>query len=151
MRTRDIAITLGHRQPVHLTVQHHCAIAPYYYASAVGGALCDTAIRPSLCPSPRRAAALCYRNAGCLQLSHMRTADQSADGRRSAASRTAIGRGISRRLRDDNLYNIFIFIHHQQQNATQLNKVNMTMKNKKGKNSPSGTYFSYITQVLSIS
>ena len=34
---------------------------------------------------------------GCLQLSHVRTADQSADGRRSAASRTAIGGGISSR------------------------------------------------------
>ena len=40
---------------------------------------------------PRRAAALGYRHAGCLQLSHELTADPSADGRRSAASRTAIG------------------------------------------------------------
>ena len=31
-----------------------------------------------------------YTHAGCLQLSHVRTADPSADGRRSAASRTAI-------------------------------------------------------------
>ena len=43
-----------------------------------------------LCPSPRRAAALGCRHAGCLQLSHVRTADPSADGRRSAASWTAI-------------------------------------------------------------
>jgi len=42
---------------------------------------------------PRRAAALGYRHAGCLQLSHVRTADPSADGRRSAESRTAIGGG----------------------------------------------------------
>ena len=42
---------------------------------------------------PRRAAALGYRHAGCLQLSHVWTADPSADGRRSAASRTAIGGG----------------------------------------------------------
>jgi len=63
-------------------------------------ALSDTAIRPSVCPSvcpvaqlyPRRAAALGYRHAGCLQLTHVRTADPSADGRRSAASRTAVGR-----------------------------------------------------------
>jgi len=48
-----------------------------------------------LCPSPRRAAALGYRHAGCLQLSHMRTVDPSADGRRSAASWTAIGGDIS--------------------------------------------------------
>jgi len=61
--------------------------------------LSDTAIRPSVCPSPRRAAALGYRRAGCLQLSHVRTADPSADGRRSAASRTAIsGRGGGNRL-----------------------------------------------------
>jgi len=32
-----------------------------------------------------------YRHAGCLQFSHVRTADRSTDGRRSAASRTAIG------------------------------------------------------------
>ena len=71
----------------------------------------DTAIRPSvrLCvprrSCPRRAAALGYRHAGCLQLSHVRTADPSADGRRSAASRTAIAWGISsRRPRDDNLF-----------------------------------------------
>ena len=42
---------------------------------------------------PRRAAALGYRHAGCLQLSHVWTADPSADGHRSAASRTAIGGG----------------------------------------------------------
>jgi len=46
---------------------------------------------------PRRATAPGYRHAGCLQLSHVRTADPSADGRRSAASRTAIGGGISSR------------------------------------------------------
>ena len=33
--------------------------------------------------------------AACLQLSHVRTADSSTDGRRSAASRTAIGGSIS--------------------------------------------------------
>ena len=43
----------------------------------------------SVCLSqPRRAASLGYRHAGCLQLSHVRTADPSADGCRSAASRT---------------------------------------------------------------
>jgi len=52
---------------------------------------------PSVCLSKcyRRAAAVGYRYAGCLQLSHMRTADPSADGHRSAASRTAMGGGIS--------------------------------------------------------
>ena len=44
----------------------------------------DPFVRPSVCPS------LGYRHAGCLQLSHVRTADPSADGRRSAASRTVI-------------------------------------------------------------
>ena len=66
-------------------------------------ALSDTAFRPSVClsvrlsvprrSSPRRAAALGYKHAGCLQFNHLRTADLSADGRRSAASRTAIGGG----------------------------------------------------------
>jgi len=46
----------------------------------------------------RRAAALGYRHAGCLQLGHVRTADPSADGRRSAASRTAISGGGAYRL-----------------------------------------------------
>jgi len=62
------------------------------------GALSDTAIRPSFDrlsvpwrSCPRSAAALGYRHAGCLQLSRVRTAYPSADGRRSAASRTAIG------------------------------------------------------------
>jgi len=71
-----------------------------YYVPPRGRTLCDTAIRPSVpwrnCR--RRSAALGYRHAGCLQLSHVRTADPSADGRRSAASRTAIGGGISSRL-----------------------------------------------------
>ena len=39
------------------------------------------------------AAALGYGHPGCLQLSHVRTADPSADGCRSAASRTAIDGG----------------------------------------------------------
>ena len=57
----------------------------------------------SVCLS-QSAATLGYGNAGCLQLSHVRTADPSADGRRSAASRTAIGGGISsRRRRGDTL------------------------------------------------
>ena len=56
-------------------------------AAVGGGAKSDTALRPSVCPS------LGYRHAGCLQPSHVRTADPSADGRRSATSRTAIGGG----------------------------------------------------------
>ena len=78
-----------------------CRSVPRYYtmrfimppAVHVGrGALSDTAIRLSVCLS-HGAAALGYRHAGCLQLSHVRTADPSVDGRRSAASRTAIGGG----------------------------------------------------------
>jgi len=42
-----------------------------------GGVLSDTAIRPSVCPSCRRAAALGYRHAGCLQLSHVWTEDST--------------------------------------------------------------------------
>jgi len=56
----------------------------------------DPSVCPPVCPSPRRARALGYRHAGCLQVSHVRTADPSADGRRSAASRTAIGGGACR-------------------------------------------------------
>jgi len=56
------------------------------------GNLNDNALRPytSVCLSQllRRATALRYRHAGCLQLRHVRTADLFADGRRSAASRT---------------------------------------------------------------
>ena len=64
--------------------------------SSKGVALSDTAIRPSVRLSHGAAAlgttaALGYRHAGCLQLSHERTAGRSADGRRSAASRTVIG------------------------------------------------------------
>jgi len=54
-------------------------------------------VRPSVCLSvprrscPRRAAALGYnRHAGCLQLSHVRTADPSADGRKSAAGQRQV-------------------------------------------------------------
>jgi len=64
---------------------------------------------PSVCPScPRRAVSSGYRHAGCLQLSHVRSADPSADGRKSAASRTAIGGGgiSSRRPRGNNLYKL---------------------------------------------
>ena len=39
--------------------------------------------------------ALGYRHAGCLQLSHVLSADPSADGLRSAASPTAIGNIVS--------------------------------------------------------
>jgi len=52
-----------------------------YYALRRTEALSDTPIRPSVCPSPGRAAALGYRYAGCLQLSHVRSADMSAEGR----------------------------------------------------------------------
>ena len=74
------------------------------------GGLSDTAIRPSVCPR------LGYMHAGCVaQLPRqsarwlpatrdVRTADPSADGRRSATSRTATGGGTSsRRPRGDNL------------------------------------------------
>ena len=75
--------------------------APLLCLRRRGGALSDTAIRLSVRLSvpwrscPRRAAALGYRHASCLQLNHVRTAIPSADGRRSAASRIAIdGRHI---------------------------------------------------------
>ena len=84
-----------------------------YYATAVGWGIKryrDPSVSLSVCLSHRAAApgtrlphAIWY--AGCLQLSHVRTADPSVDGRRSAESRTAIGGGISsRRHRGDNLF-----------------------------------------------
>ena len=60
---------------------------------AIGGALTDTAICLSVCPSPRHAAAVGYKHAGCLQLSHVQTAHPFADRCRSAANRTAISGG----------------------------------------------------------
>ena len=77
-----------------------------YYVPAVRGWGIRRYRDPSVCPScPGRAAARGYRHAGCLQLSHVRTADPSADGLRSAASQTAVGGGISsRRPRCDNLF-----------------------------------------------
>ena len=56
-----------------------------------GGALTETAIRLSVCPSISWRSCPRLYHAGCLQPSHVRTADPSADGRRSAASRTGIG------------------------------------------------------------
>ena len=58
------------------------------YASHHRGTLSDTVTRPSVCPMG--AAALGCRHSGCLQLTHVQTADLSVDGCRSAASRTAI-------------------------------------------------------------
>jgi len=88
---------------------------PFYYVPVVGGgALSDTAIRPPVCPSLGYSTLAAWRS--CLGYWHagtcswpatidVRTADPSADGRRSAASRTAIGGGISRRRpRGDNLF-----------------------------------------------
>jgi len=65
------------------------------YAPAVGGIkrYRNPSICPSVCPSHKRAAALGCRHALCLQISRVRTADPSVDGRRFAASRTAIGGG----------------------------------------------------------
>ena len=54
---------------------------------AVGGGVLST-IRPSV-------PAVDYRHAGCLQLSHVWTADPSVDERKSAVSGTAIGGGIA--------------------------------------------------------
>ena len=59
----------GYQRPVLcMTVAQHTLLCP-----PPQGALSDTAIRPSVCPSPRRTAALGYRHAGCLQISHVRT------------------------------------------------------------------------------
>jgi len=67
-----------------------------YYAHAGGGI--KRYRDPSICVS-HGAAALGYRHAGCLQLSHVRTADPSADGRTSATSGTLFGGGmLSRHL-----------------------------------------------------
>ena len=81
-----------------------------FIMSPTVGALKDTAICLSVSLS-HGAAAICYRHAGCLQISHVRTANPSADECRSAASQTAIGGGISsRRPRGDNLFRKLITI-----------------------------------------
>jgi len=75
--------------------------ATCYYAPGVGGIkrYRDRHVCLSVCLSHGAVAlgaqlpCLGYRHAGCLHISHVRTADPSADGRRSAASRTAIGGG----------------------------------------------------------
>ena len=104
MPVRHTQHTQRHSQEAEATRPLTAGSVATCYALGCGGVLSDTAIRPFVCPSPRRAAALGYRHAGCLQLSHVRIADPSADGRRSAASETAIGWGISsRRTRGDNL------------------------------------------------
>jgi len=88
-----------------------CAALIVFLCPAIGGVKRH---RPPVCLSVRlsvlgrscrrRAAGLGYRHVGCLQLSHVRPAGPSADGRGSAAGRTAIGGGISsRRPRGDNL------------------------------------------------
>ena len=78
----------------HPTSRLHCTSPRIIIPRHRGGALTDTAICLSVCPSPRHAAAVGYKHAGCLQLSHVRTAHPFADRRRSAASRTAISGGI---------------------------------------------------------
>jgi len=71
-----------------------------------GGALCDIAIRPSVCLSASRwqrgaAAQAIGALAACSwpAIRDVRTADRSADGRRSAASRTVISGGAYRLTR----------------------------------------------------
>ena len=71
-----------------------CRVSVAFYASRRRGALSDTAIRPSVCP----VAQLPYaRSCPRLQTRWLPAvyacADPSADGRRSAASRTAVGGG----------------------------------------------------------
>ena len=71
------------------------SLSLFYYAPCCRGRIkqyCDPSVCLclSVCPSLRCTAALGYRHAGCLQLSHVQTVDPSMDGRRSAASRTAI-------------------------------------------------------------
>ena len=93
-----------------LLVGHHalCSVSEQHTDSqllcpAVGGIerYRDPSVRPSVCPNARPRS--CPRLQ--LQLSHAWTADSSADGRRSAASRTAIGGGhIVSPLRGDNLF-----------------------------------------------
>jgi len=72
--------------------------AKNYYPLCRMGALSDTVICLPVCLSvclsqPRCTTALGCRHTGCLQLSHVQTADPSADGHRSAVSQTAFGEG----------------------------------------------------------
>jgi len=88
-------------QPRNPTLDNR-AWATFTFIPPHRGVLSDTVIRPSVCLSLGYStlaawrSCLGFRHAGCLQLigtRDVRTADSSADGRRSAASRTAIGGG----------------------------------------------------------
>jgi len=64
----DANVTCGYASPERFL--SHMYATGYYRCPRRregGGTLSDTAIRPFVCPSPRRAAALGYRHAGCLQ------------------------------------------------------------------------------------
>ena len=94
----QIAVATVSDNSFRQTVHTHCAsvyqAAKLAAALLMVAALSDTAIPPSVCPMaqlPRRVATLAYKHIDCLQLNNVRTADLSADRRRSAASRTAIG------------------------------------------------------------
>ena len=100
-------VTSHHRQVTIVTYkvapmsEVHLAISALLSSRCGGRALSVTAIRPSARLSVPALGAQLPRmqpteTAGYLQLSHVRTADPSADGRRSAASRTAIGGGAYR-------------------------------------------------------
>ena len=92
------------QQLPHREINTRCAVLLYscHAPRRRRRALSDTAIPPSVCPS------LGYSTlAACSWpvTRYVRTADPSADGRRSASSRTAVGGGISsRRPRGDNLF-----------------------------------------------
>ena len=96
-----VCVCLGLHDPVHDRPGVQVCCLAGLQLSGEGGAGCyyvprraiPRSARLSVRPSSRSAAALGYRHAGCLQLSRVRTANPSADGRRSAASRTAIGGG----------------------------------------------------------
>jgi len=88
----DETWSVPYRRRNHSTTPHYrpTTAEKNYYALRRKGRSVRLSIRLSV-------TALGYRHVGCLQLSHERIADPSADGRRSAASRTDIGGGISSR------------------------------------------------------
>ena len=94
-----IVMTRTTREPHACNAQHHVLHTERFIVPPRRGGI-ERYRDPSVCLS-HGAAALGYRHAGCLQLSHRRPAEMcglpesSAGGRRSAASRTGGGHIVS--------------------------------------------------------
>ena len=108
-----IVMTRTTREPHARTTQHHVLHTERFIVPPPPWGI-ERYRDPSVCLS-HGAAALGYRHAGCLQLSHRRPAEMcglpesSEGGRRSAVSRTGVGGGghiVSPPPRDDNSFSM---------------------------------------------